>query len=88
MSVTSPADEAPEDPLKKRINGKDVTELPLTDAVTLFARVGAQAIADVPLPDETVPVSGQWRVDPTEWARYRFFCGEPQQFNRRALAWA
>jgi hypothetical protein len=64
----------------------DSSALPLIDAVTLLARVGVEAVADVPLADETVPVSGQWRVDPDEWMKYRSFCGDPQQFNRRALA--
>lgn len=62
----------------------DLSELPLIDAVSLFARLGVEAVADVALPDETLPINGQWRIDLAEWETYRRFCGTAEQVNRRA----
>ncbi len=64
----------------------DPISLPLIDALSLFSRVGCEAVADVPLADETVPVSGQWRMAPDQWRRYRGLCGDSEILNRRALA--
>lgn len=63
----------------------DASELPMIDAVTLFARVGVEAVCGIPLPDGSLPITGQWRMDEAEWRKYRGFCGEAQTINRRAL---
>lgn len=47
---------------------------PMIDAPRLFALRGCDCVADVALPDATLPINGQWRMDVREWNRYRAEC--------------
>jgi len=56
----------------------DPTQWPLVDAVFLHMRSGSEAVADVPLPDGSVPVAAAGgpgvRLMVDEWQSYRALC--------------
>jgi hypothetical protein len=65
---------------------EDPTTWPLVDAARLFELRGREAIADVPLPDGTLPVNGTWRMCGLEWLKYRGLCAVRSLADWRALA--
>jgi hypothetical protein len=56
----------------------DACDWPLVDAVFLHMRSGCEAVADVPLPDGSVPVAAAGgsgvRLMLSEWESYRALC--------------
>ncbi len=62
------------------------SNLPLIDAERLFLLRGRDCVADVALPDGTLPINGQWRMDPQEWARYRADCAADADYMRQERA--
>ena len=56
----------------------DSTQWPLVDAVFLHMRSGCEAVADLPLPDGSVPVAAAGgpgvRLMLSEWESYRALC--------------
>ncbi len=64
----------------------DDSNLPLIDADRLFLLRGRDCVADVALPDGTLPVNGQWRMEPQEWARYRADCAAEADYMRQVRA--
>jgi len=64
----------------------DHSNLPLIDADRLFLLRGRDCVADVALPDGTLPVNGQWRMEPQEWARYRADCAAEADYMRQVRA--
>jgi len=64
----------------------DHSNLPLIDAGRLFLLRGRDCVADVALPDGTLPINGQWRMEPQEWARYRADCAADADYLRQVRA--
>jgi len=64
----------------------DHSNLPLIDADRLFLLRGRDCVADVALPDGTLPINGQWRMEPQEWARYRADCAADADYLRQVRA--
>ena len=52
----------------------DASTWPLIDASSLFLQRGCEAVADVSLPDGTLPLRSGHRMDRPEWNRYRALC--------------
>jgi hypothetical protein len=63
----------------------DPTTWPLIDARELFHRRLFNVCSDVPLPDETLPFMGKYRMTQDQWAEYRELCGQAEKMNRQAL---
>jgi len=65
----------------------DSTQWPLVDAVFLHMRSGCEAVADLPLPDGSVPVASAGgpgvRLMLDEWESYRALC---KRLNPRRVA--
>jgi hypothetical protein len=65
----------------------DSTQWPLVDAVFLHMRSGCGAVADLPLPDGSVPVAAAGgpgvRLMREEWESYRALC---KRLNPRRAA--
>ena len=64
----------------------DDSNLPLIDADRLFLLRGRDCVADVALPDGTLPINGQWRMEQQEWARYRADCAADADYMRQVRA--
>lgn len=64
----------------------DLSSAPLIDAERLFLLRGRDCVADVALPDGTLPINGQWRMEPQEWARYRADCAAEADYMRQVRA--
>ena len=64
----------------------DLSLAPLIDAERLFLLRGRDCVADVALPDGTLPINGQWRMEPQEWARYRADCVADADYLRQVRA--
>jgi len=64
----------------------DLSLAPLIDAERLFLLRRCDCVADVPLPDGTLPINAQWRMEPQEWARYRAECAAVDDYMRQVRA--
>jgi hypothetical protein len=64
----------------------DPTTWPLIDARALYLRRLHNVCCDVPLPDETLPIMGEYRMTQDQWDEYREMCGQAERMNRKALA--
>lgn len=64
----------------------DDADLPLIDAARLHELRGCEAIADVPLPDGSLPITGRWRMTQDQWTRYRAMCAQAESWTPPAAA--
>lgn len=59
--------------------------LPMISASELLALRGCECVADVELPDGTLPVNGAWRMERQQWNLYRAECASIRASTARVI---